>query len=436
MYNDLAKRNIFENVKLAFELEFFSPIKRPELAQIFEKGIGRQVIASDQYKSGIEVNERQFKLEADFSGGFKMNELATASLPYSEAVNVLFRAMNLIAENGFTTDRCGLHIKLSFNNKDLGLRYTLENLNTLKFILNLDEQKIYQMWPSALNKTQKPYRGSVNFILPKNKFIAETGLSYKPSPADFQIPHSKYFGLNFEKLSEGYLAIHYAGGKGYEARKTQAVELINYLAELAYSTLERNNEYTLSEKSQISSILENQKQMLLSVKTPQNFRSAHPNVFLYVDLLADLPIVEANFENVKERLFDLVSYGNLKSGIVNYDTNTHRVQIKDAKIKEGFGITGVDLINCVIEGEIKDCFLYGCKVKSSLIKECTIYSNNEIRHSILKNCAFHGGGENLIAGSYLDIKPEYPIHAELKECIVKSGTLAYNCVADRSTEFI
>jgi hypothetical protein len=365
-----------------------------------------------------------------------MHELATGMLPYSEAVNVLFRTMNLIAENGFTTDRCGLHIKMSFDKKALGLRHGLENMNTLKFILNLDEAKVYDLWPSALNKTQKPYKGSVSFIYPKNRFIAETTLAVKPDPTQFQIPQSKYFGLNFQKLTEGYLDVRYAGGQGYQDKKAQAVELINYLAELSYSVLEKNNEYTLAEKQQVSSILERQKSTLLAIKTPQNFRASFPNIGMYVDLRSDMPIIEANYENLKEKLFELIAFGNLKSGVINYDTNTKKIQVKDAKLKEGFGISGVELFNCIIEGEVTDCLIYGCKLKSSLIRESVIHSNNEIRHSLLKNCSFQRDGVNLIAGSYLDIKSENPIFAELKECIVRSGTLSYNSVADNKTEFV
>lgn len=436
MYTDLTKRNIFENAKLGFEFEFFSPISRPDLAQIFENSLGRKVVWSNQYESGIEVNEKQFKLEADFSGGFKMNELVTGALPYSEAVNVLFRVMNLISEHGFTTDRCGLHINLSFNSQELGLPVKFENLNTLKFILNLDESKVYELWPNALNKTQKPYKGSVNFIYPKNKFIAETSLAYKPDPTQFKIPHSKYFGLNFEKLSSGYLEIRYAGGKAYEKKKVEAVELINYMTELSYAVLENNNGYSLTEKKQVSKILETQKAVLLSLKSPAHFRNAYPNLNVYVDLRSDAPIIEANFEVLKDSLFDLIAFGNIKAGTINYDTATHRIQLKDAMIKEGFGITGVDLFNCGIEGEVNNCMLYGCKVKSSIVSESTFFTNNEVRHSIVKNCSFQRDGVNLIAGSYLDIKPEHTIFAELKECIVRSGTLSYNSVADSKTEFM
>lgn len=436
MYTDLEKRNIFENVNLGFEFEFFSPVKRESLAQVFEKALLRKVIWTDQYKSQIPVNESQFKIEADFSGGFKMHKLVTASLPYSEGVNVLFRTMNAISEHGFTTDRCGLVIKMSFNSKELGMKHTFENLNVLKFVLNLDEAKIYNLWPNSLNKTQKPFRGSVNFIYPKNKFIAETTLAYKPDPTQFQIPQSKYFGLNFKKLAEGYLEIRYAGGKDYQTKKSQAVDLVNYLAELSHAVLENNFEYTLAEKQTIVSILENHKKISAAIKTPQKFRDSFPNLSLYVDLRSELPILEANYDAIKDKLFELIAMGNIESGIINYDTQTQKVQIKEAKINKGFGIKGVELFNCIIEGEVSECLLYGCKVKSSMIKESQIYTNNEIRHSILKNCSFQRDGVNLIAGSYLDIKPENHIFAELKECIVKSGTLSYNSVADNKTEFV
>ena len=436
MYNDLAKRHIFETAKLGFEFEFFSPIGRDILASTFESALGRKVVWTNSYKSDIPVTESQFKLEADFSGGFKMHELVTAPLHYSEAVNVLFRAMNVIAENGFTSDRCGLHINLSFDKQKSELPISLENLNTLKFILNLNEAKIYELWPSALNKTQKPYKGSVNFIYPKNKFIAETTLSVKPDPTQFNIPQSKYFGLNFTKLAEGYLEIRYAGGMDYQTKKSQAVDLINYLTELTYSVLENNSQYSLIEKQQISKILEKQKATLFAVKSPQNLKSAYPSISLYVDLHSDLQIIESNFANLKDSLFNMIAFGNLKSGVVNYDTTTRRIQIKDARLKEGFGISGVDLFNCIIEGEVTNCLLHGCKVKSSLIKESIIFTNNEIRHSLIKNCSFQRDGINLIAGSYLDIKAEHPIFAELKECIVRAGTLSYNSTADSKTEFI
>jgi len=436
MYNDLSKTHIFENVKLGFEFEFFSPISRVDLAKIFENSLGRTVIASNQYKSGIPVTESQFKLEADFSGGFKMHEFVTAPLPYAEAVNILFRTMNIISENGFTTDRCGLHINLSIDEKSAGLGTTIENLNTLKFILNLNESQIYEWWPSALNKTQKPYKGSVNFIYPKNKFIAETTLSHKPDPTQFKIPQSKYFGLNFSKLTEGYLEIRYAGGKDYQTKKSETVQLINYMTELVYETLANNSQYSLIERQQILKILEKQRVVLRSLKSPQNFRDAHPNINLFVDLHSDMQIIEANFANLKDQLFDLIAFGNVKSGVVNYDTETRRIQLKDAKIKEGFGINGIDLFNCIIEGEVTNSLLYGCKVKSSLIKESVIHTNNEIRHSLIKNCSFQRDGINLIAGCYLDIQPAHHIVAELRECIVRSGTLSYNSIADSKTEFI
>jgi hypothetical protein len=130
-----------------------------------------------------------------------------------------------------------------------------------KYILNLDEGKIFDLWPSAKSRIQKIYKNSVLNIYPKNKFIAETSIEYAnpASPMDFNLPYSKYFGLNFTKLPNNYLEVRYAGGKDYEKKKKEAIELINYMAESLYATLLDNNTYTINERRKISDFMKNRK---------------------------------------------------------------------------------------------------------------------------------------------------------------------------------
>jgi hypothetical protein len=190
MYKDINKRKLYDNTRIGFEFEFFSPIDRKTLAESLEKVLGRKVIWTDDYHSDIPVSESQFKLEPDFSGGFKMNELITGVLSYNEAIHVMYKVMNFIDENGFTTDRTGMHINMSFNEFDLGLNEKLQNLNVFKYILGLDEAKIFEMWPSAKSKIQKVYKSTVSNIYPKKKFISETSMNYaKPeSPMEYAYP--------------------------------------------------------------------------------------------------------------------------------------------------------------------------------------------------------------------------------------------------------
>lgn len=438
MYKDLSKQSLFDNVNLGFEFEFFSPISRPELATQLSSLLGKHVISCDEYKSEIPVSYSDFKIEPDFSGGFKMNELITGVMPYSEAIHVMYKVMNFIDENGFTTDRTGFHINISLNEFDLELPEKLQNLNVFKYILGLNEERIFELWPSAKSKIQKIYKNSVSNIYPKNKFIAETAFTYSnpESPLDFIYPQSKYFGVNFEKLNEGYLEIRYAGGIDYQLKRSSATVLINYIAESLYDTLQSNYTYSLDEQKQVNDIQKQQRSTTLSIKTYENFASNFPNIELYADLMNDPRIIESNYLNMRDKLFDLITFGKIQKGQINYDTASGRVQLKDSVLKEGFGIHGIDLINCSIEAEISDCVLVDCKVRSSHIRECKILTNNDIRYCQLDNCLFEKGGVNRIDLSYINSSPSCVIYADLNECIVRSGIVALDARVDNKTEIL
>ena len=438
MFKSLDKKSIYDSSSISFCFEFFSPLSRKELSEKLTKVLKKNVQWTDQYHSSMQVAENDFKIEPDFSGGFKMNELVTGVMPYNEAVHVMFKIYNFIAENGFTTERTGVHVNISFNEIDLDLTERLQNLNVFKYILNLDEARIFDMWPSAKSRMQKIYKNSVLNIYPKNKFIAETSLNYAypASPTDFNLPHAKYFGINFTKLSQNYLEVRYAGGSGYETKKKDSVELINYMAESLYSTLQENNGYSVNETRRISEILTKHKSLLLSVKTYESFTNAYPDIELYIDLKNDPRIVESNYSNIKEKLFELITTGNLKKGIVNYDTQAKRIQIKDARLKESFSVSNVDFINCSVEGELTNCTFYGCKVRSSHLREAKIITGNDIRYSYLKYCTFERDGRNRLDLSYIKSEPGHVIYGDLNECIIRSGTVALNCKVDSKTEFL
>lgn len=438
MYKDLNSKKLFDNVNLGFEFEFFSPIHREDLAEQLSQLLGKNVICSNEYGSDIPVSYTDFKLEPDFSGGFKMNELITGVMPYAEAIHVMYKVMNFIDENGFTTDRTGMHINISLNEFDLGLRERLQNLNVFKYILRLDEAKIFEMWPSAKSKMQKIYKNSVTNIYPKNKFLSETSISYSTpnSPLDFMYPQSKYFGLNFEKLREGYLEVRYAGGPDYQLKRTSATDLINYIAESLQETLSSNYSYSIDEQRKITEVIKLQRQVTQSVKTYENFIKDYPKIELYVDLKNDPRIIESNYLNIRERLFDLITFGKMTKGKINYDTETKRVQLKDSTLKEGFGIHDIDLINCTIESELSNCVLHGCKVRSSHLTECKIITDNDIRYCHIDECLFEKGGTNRIDSSYIKSLPESMIYANLNECIVRSGIIALSSEVDSKTEIL
>lgn len=438
MYKDINKKNLFDNVELGFEFEFFSPLTRKELSEKLSKTLGKTVNWSNAYHGKAQVMPSVFKLEPDYSGGMKTNELITGVMPYNEAIHVMLKVFNFINENGFTNERTGLHINISFNEVDLELKTKLQNLNVFKYILNLNEKKIFELWPSAKSRIQKIYKNSVLNIYPKNKFIAETSIEYAnpDSPLDFNLPYSKYFGLNFTKLPANYLEVRYAGGKDYQNKKKESVELINYMAESLYETLQNNRTYDINERRKISDFMKSRKDIILSIKTFENFQRNFPDIALFVDLKYDDRIVESNYSNFRDQLFQLITTGNLKKGLVNYDTESRRIQVREAKLQECFSLKDMDFVKCYIEGEISECRLYDCKVRSSRIVNSNLINGNDIRYSYLKECSFNQGGENKLALTFIKSKPEHPIYAEITECIIRSGTVDLSSKVDNKTEFI
>jgi hypothetical protein len=201
-------------------------------------------------------------------------------------------------------------------------------------------------------------------------------------------------------------------------------------------TLKANRTYTVEERKKVSDVMKLQKETVQNLKTYESFKRNYENIELYVDLKNDPRIIESNYLSIRESLFDLIIFGGIRKGLINYDTDTKRVQLKDSKIHEGFGVHDIDFINCSIEAEVKNCVLFECKVRSSHLIECNLLTGNDVRYSHLEDCLFERSGSNRIDSSYLKNLPDSVIYAKLNGCIVRSGIIALDSEVDSKTEVI
>jgi hypothetical protein len=96
-----------------------------------------------QYHSDFTPDENNFKIEPDLSGGSNMVELVTGPLDYYDAKYYLIKIVKFIQNYGYTNEKSSIHFNLSFNGDK-----NLNDLNTLKLILNTDEDEIYRVYPS------------------------------------------------------------------------------------------------------------------------------------------------------------------------------------------------------------------------------------------------------------------------------------------------
>jgi len=111
----------------------------------------------------------KYTLTYDFSGGPKLYELITPPLKYQEGIDIINLFYQWINQYGKLNDKTSLHITLSFSNhRILNLKHNIEGLNKLKFILDFDENYIYQNFPTRKHNV---FARSIKDIVKTNNHI-------------------------------------------------------------------------------------------------------------------------------------------------------------------------------------------------------------------------------------------------------------------------
>ena len=433
MILDIKNREQVESAQFVLTVDFFSNKSIQQLAEKAKSALHRDIEVGATRDAWKPLQENGARLTNLYNNGFKMKRMTIGPVYYYEGVNALLKSFKFIEDNGYTNELCKVKIDLGFSKMNEGAR--IPQLNKFKFLLNFNEAKAFELWPQEI-RSSKIYKHSINLIYPKNKFIAEAAVpsgSYS-SQLEFSFPRSKQFGINFDRISEGFVTIKYIGGKDYEKRNTQAVELLNLVIESLFSTLKSNSIYSDRDREKIKEILTEQKSHLTALKSYATFETKFPLIKLSMDLDSRPEILGAKFNLVREKLFDLVTYGGLVRGRVNYNSETNQVEVLEGRIKNGFNLSNIIFMESSIQAELSDCTLVNCKVRSSRLLECTIFDKNDIRYSTLSNCNFNQSGVNTIQQSTIKGQPNMQVSADLTECLVVGSPLSYNATKDSKTE--
>lgn len=436
MYNNIEDKFLYDNTNVGFSFQFFSPLSREKIASKLAKYLGKNVIPVSSKKKIKFVDEAIF-VSPDFEGGQKMSRIDTDLMPYHKAIHTMLKCMNFINENGFTNGRSNMGIKVSVNEMDLGLKYKLENVNKFKYILNLNENQIFKWWPNQSSDKQKLHQSKAIFVYPKEMYASRlTGsLLERANPREYIFPESVNFGTDFSHITEGYINLRYAGGKNYQKKKQETIDLVNYTARHIYETLTDNFSFNVDEKRKIQKLLERYQSIIESTKSYDIFKHAYPDIELLVDLKRHSFLIESNYQAIRNKLFELISCCEMEKAIINYDTVRKRVQVKDARLKKGFSLSGIDFFNCYMEVDANDCLFEQCKIRNSNIKNSMLYSNNDIKYSNIDQCKY-GGYLNEIRSSSIHSNQNDIINADLHNCIVFDGNFSQESTIDEKTELI
>lgn len=422
--------------RIGFEFEFYTNYERQEAARLLSKelepkivlGKGKVLSKKTNMGTSSKPSSSLFRLIPDFSGGGQMKELVTGPIPYHEARIVLKRVLRWIEENGWTTERCGLHINVSFDEFYVKLPSKLSHLDKLKFILSYDETKIFNSFPDRENNI---YARGIKQIFPVNRFMTLDNVK-GVSKDMYLTPNTKYYSVNFDKIKNNYLEFRSIGGAGYEKKSDDILNIMKYNALTLFDCL-NDSSYNEENLLTLNKILSDHKNTIGAFSTLDIFMLKFPKIKIFVDLKGDVEIIKQYFALVKDKLFDLILFGGLDNALINYDTDISRLQIKGAVFKDSFLIKDVDLINCNASGILENCKLWNCKISKAHLEECDFIIANTISDSKITKCEM--GNRIVINNCYIE-NGSRTINGKINNSIIRSGQIADTAKIDSKTDII
>lgn len=379
-----TKDSILNAAQVGFEFEFYSNYEIEETKKKLESLLNRKIKVENKAHSDFQPTPEEFKMEPDMSGGKGLIELVTAAVPYRNARMILTKMLDWISKNGYTSERSSIHLNLSFQKEHLEDKNVVSKMNTLKFILEFNEEQVYKLFP---NRKDSIYAKSIKWVMPKNEsfYFNQQTISHN----NFIFPNTKYYGVNFDKKVKNYLEFRYIGGKDYEKRHEDIVYLLDrFLTQFWKSCLE--SEFTEENKIELKKILNKNSPYREVLSDYRNLNKHFPKVELMVDLQQSDQLIRLQWDRIKNKVINLLSLAGLKSGIINYDSDTGTVQIKDGKFPVCYELKDVELIDCEINGNVFTSNLYNCKVTRSTLETCNLYQSTEVSDSKIKSCFVHG----------------------------------------------
>jgi hypothetical protein len=124
----------------------------------------------------------------------------------------------------------------------------------------------------------------------------------------------------------------------------------------------------------------------------------------------------------------------MRRGMLNYDADISKYQIKDAILSKAFPIEGMEVFDCKIQtGNILGCDLYRCEITNAHILDSNLYAGNKIKKSKIINTPFHSYNE--ATDCYIDNK-SHIINGTVERGIIRSGDIGPTAKISKETEVI
>lgn len=389
-YSEILKHAI-----VGFEFEFYTDKPYYKLLEILNYELKPiKVHGFKVYHSSFTPDEKNFKIEVDNSGGSDMLELITGPLPYPDCKITMLKILKILQDFAYTTDKCSIHINISFDDK---AEKNLYDLVPIKLLLDVDEDKIYELFPERKNNY---YAKSVKKIIPFKGYTQTTD-SVDLILSNLELPNTKYYGINIKEYTRGWLEYRYIGDTDYQFKTKEILYLLDYFILLTWNNI--NVELDENDKEKILDYLNFNISNFKKFLKYDDFIAEFPSIKIEIDKDDNEIIVKSYYDKLYNNLYELLmnSY-NVSDAIINYDSETQRTEVIDTLIKGIFDIKYLDFVQCqIIDGTFYKCNFYNCDIKNSHLENCTINNcevfnckvtdTNVDSESTMNNVYYYGG---------------------------------------------
>lgn len=363
---------------IGFEFEFFTERSYYKLLEILNRELYPiKVHGFRKYHSKMKVDNNNFKIEPDLSGGYDMIELITGPMHYNNAKLILLKILNFLKKYANTNEKSSLHINISFDDQSKNI----QKVNLLKIILNVDEDIIYDKFPERKNNF---YAMSVKNIIPFKDFDF-IGSASNIIENNIELPDTKYRGINLNKVKDGRIEFRYIGGNNYHLKSKDILELLDYFIILTWNSI--NEPINNDDRKKLLNYLSKNINNFKKFKKIENFISEFPSIQLEIDKNSSIVMLKSYYGYFFDDLYELIiNVYNLSDCIINYDSTNKKLEIIDADIKAILDVKFIKFINCnITSGRFIDCNFEDCEIKNNHLHKCNI-KNSEIYNSKLENC--------------------------------------------------
>lgn len=428
MLRTFANTELYDNTTLSFRIDYYSPILIDNQAKTISKLVNKPVVFNNKGNVKKDVSSDHIKIYPNLMDNNNMHRIEIGVLPYTEAINVLTKILGYIREKGHTNDNCSLITNVSVDGDNIVGHNSFIRLNKLKFVAGLNEDIFFKSWKPGKRMVNKSLK---DFIIPKKMFYDLDTRNIVPEL--FEIPSSKYFGIDFDNVTSGYITMKYVGGTDYENNVSGIVEGISYIVDRIGEVLKSPDTYTAIEMAAIKNSLNKHKENILKIRTYDMFKERFPTIRLFVDLRNDHLKIKFHYNRFKELLFTLIVNGNLQRGLINYDSDTDKFQIKDTNILYVINLKDVEIYDSIVSGDFLKCYFENCKIRSSKLIDSIVDNRCLISNSSLYRTVVRGDN-NKIANSFLSDCGS--VNADIRLSVLRKSTVPYFREVDNKTKII